>query len=491
MNLGPCAGNLPRPGAIQVLCRSLLAERPHPSLELDMSPRLNAIGLLLLLAAGTDPLAAQGGRKRKAPDAPSEAEPPAKRRKTRRGYEPKATGREGQEPSSTEPEADPEAQATLESCAGLVNREEAAPRLKAGALRLLAQLIKNGDLPGDLTIPYRDQRTLGAKDLLAEADRLDRPVRIDDHLYVTRSGPVWLCMQRIDAGAGQAEAARAWVDFVKKEHDELEEYYERMEAKDFPKDRRLPTFGGENDAEVGVALYSFEASLQDFLQTSEVWVAFISTAPVTRATDVDFGKVEMFTAILTDPDAPMYDLMGISRSFSYLNQVAEEGSKLEVHRHLSMRLHGYAAAVMRARDPNKLYQIISPVPKMEEIMRTALHGQFYDGTTQDLALEAWRKAHPETKELPSASELNQIESTIRLGQDMTPIRRAASSKAMIALLDKSRTKAIYAIDLENQLAFCNNKAFTGDEVMRFGWMHTVELDSPMVVDLDVLEALWY
>ena len=371
-------------------------------------------------------------------------------------------------------------------------------------MRLLAELLGEGGLPSDTTFNYAGNRELGLKDLLAEADRLDRPVRIDHDFYVTRSGSLYFCMQRLDPKARDSEQrVKAWDKFVKAEFGEHDDYLALCEEDELPEGRNLPFFDVYGDSpDAGVL--SFGAFLQRFATTAETWVAFVTTQDPIEAKRIDFKRIEMYFAVLTDPDAPMVTHMGISRSFAYLNQAVQD-EEVVVHRNLAMRLHGYAAAVMRCHAPDKVYQITGPLDSMRAIMKKepGLRGHLFSGTTRDWAEVGWAMENP-NKELKdaSATELDSLEACLSVDPTMTPIRLRGTVKydksgsndqlsGSVTILDKAREKEIYFMDLDQKLARCNGKTFSGDQIGRFAWFHCIELDDPVVLNLAALDRSWY
>jgi len=107
---------------------------------------------------------------------------------------------------------------------------------------------------------------------------------------------------------------------------------------------------------------------------NDLWVAYTSDVPVTKNADLktyigaENPRLEMFVTVISSPDALITSHMGISRTWEAALDLQQTPPTRAKHADQSVHLHSFAAKVMKARDPKKVYMLTAPAIAMRDIL---------------------------------------------------------------------------------------------------------------------------
>lgn len=409
-----------------------------------------------------------------------------------------------------------------------------------------------------------------------EPDVSVRVKRVSETLYLgKKESNVYFVMERIDRSVPNVDARLAfWQQYAKEEHNNHTEYKRKWSEGLLPKGKGFLVFQDRSES-LTAGLTSFQTSLNKYSLDNELWIAYVSTKPIETAGEVTPNDIEMVVTVLTDKEAPMVTHMGIGRSFHYLlkalqaDQVRESvkhfsekelqefgiiiptEDKFNLHRHLSMELHSFAAQVMRSRDPKKLYMITSPAPKMREIMCKTFpqhiyisddykaareqHHELKKSGASLLSTSIWAEHEKVSKDLRSlkkqikksnrrfeanhelieleesetkmeeqkdrlfnellaqeAKEIDEIFEKIKpqMTLSSTPLQ-ANYSGNKVRLFDRERKNIIFDHDKGTQTIRVNSQELRGEETKRYGWFYHPDMRMNPYVTINLEELASY
>ena len=194
-----------------------------------------------------------------------------------------------------------------------------------------------------------------------------------DYLYTgQRKDGVYFVMERIDAAVPNSEKRlNFWDTYISSEYNKHGDYRCLWANKNGILPKGFLTFSSR-DASLTDGIYSLRTSLEEFYKDNELWIGCACIKDIKDPADLEESDIEMLVSVMTHPDAPIVEHMGISKSFRYLLNAYYAREEYPLHTDLSMSLHSFAAKIMNIRYDNKIYMITAPVPAMRNIMINSL-----------------------------------------------------------------------------------------------------------------------
>ena len=128
-----------------------------------------------------------------------------------------------------------------------------------------------------------------------------------------------------------------------------------------------PNFPLVRYRDVRDAIVVFQESLHFMLHSGvELWVTYASNKPIKKGRMFPVRCIEMCFVVLSSNSAPFVTHAGIFRSYASINRIRP------YHKGISMPLHSFAAKVILAQYPQKIYMITVPLPIMRDIFIKSL-----------------------------------------------------------------------------------------------------------------------
>jgi len=195
-----------------------------------------------------------------------------------------------------------------------------------------------------------------AREQKKEAERkqaawLSNVNKISEGLYTGKvADTFYLAMERVDS-----KNINQWLKYA---HEQVE-----FEANLI----YLPNKDGSAHFELVLKEYQSDEINQ---KDNELWIAYASTIPVTKKTQLSDGgaHIDMFVTVVTSSEALITSHMGISRTWQAASDLQKKPPRRIKHPDQSVHLHSFAAKVTKMRDPEKVYMLTAPAIAMRDIL---------------------------------------------------------------------------------------------------------------------------